>query len=126
MQRFLVLLLLATLSFIYEKTQVRCKTNTWKKELFSLVHHVISTYIYFGAFLFDRPLFHLVFVLATYGHWVIVESVTGVFGCSLTRYYNTVCGLPYEDRFYDLWGAYLYNFLWLTLVWDLYRIGIKK
>ena len=105
-EKFLVLFLLVLLSYVTEKIHVKCNKRTVWKELFSFVHHIISVWLIFGTFIFNKfHLFHLIAITIVFAHWHIMESATGVYGCYLSRLYNDVCGLPREKKFVDMFSV---------------------
>lgn len=127
-ERFLIFFLIVILSYLYEKINVKCKRNSVGKQLFSFIHHCISIWLILGTFIFNRfHLLHLFFLTFVVAHWFLMETATGVYGCYLSRLYNDVCGLPYDDKFIDIFSVLnepitisLYAFI---VLYDMYFIS---
>lgn len=118
-------LLFIFISYIYEKNVIKCKKYTLKTELLSLLHHLISGYVFIGTFLFNFPVFNILFALALLLGWYLMEIKNGKSACILTVMYNKECGRPYEEPFYDgvrmlKVGKYKSVFLIFIIIYNLY------
>ena len=82
------------------KTNTRC--NDPRGEALLIIHHIVSTYLFFGPFFFN-PLHHLIFCLITLIHWFTYKVGTG---CILTVYTNKYCGNKIDKPFFDLFRAF--------------------
>lgn len=125
--KLIVFFLLVLASYTTEKLSIKCKTgdNLIQRESLSLAHHTLVTWVYFGSFIFNTHYrLHLLVLLFIAAQWDVVESYTGIYGCSLSLVYNNLCGIKHDTSIQDLaekigfWKVAL-----VTAMYDLYFIS---
>jgi hypothetical protein len=119
---------LVILSFALDKWTIKCKQPSIYTHTNNFIHHMISTYIWFGIFLFDAPLLHLIICIFTFFGWFMFD------GCLFTLSFNQHCGIPYNTSHNDLWNRFIWKLfptyqgniygivLVLYIVYDIYKI----
>ena len=92
-----IFFILVTISFLIEKYYVKCNNHTIYPILLSLLHHIISVYLYFGTFIFRYYIFNVSITLLTFIGWIIFYN-----RCILTVYYNNLCKIDEKTQFHDI------------------------
>ena len=85
------------ISFLIERSTIKCKHKSLYTRFISLIHHIFSVYLYFGTFIFDMYLFNIIIGILTIIGWIVFEN-----RCFLTVYYNKLCGIPKDIQFHDI------------------------
>lgn len=89
----LIIIVLSILQYTLDPTIYICPTIRSKTILF--LHHIISIYVTFGAFLMN-PLHHIIFCLTLLFHWTYNGN-----RCELTLITNRECGIDESYVFKD-------------------------
>lgn len=95
-------ILLTLLSYIIDICTLQCKLEDTRVEILRYIHHVISSYGYFGSLFFGHYEFHLIYMISVWMGWKIMERIQGEERCFLTKFVNNICGFKYKEKFHDL------------------------
>ena len=91
-QNIIIFVILSIIQYSIDIYKHPCNTNIGN--IYLLIHHFVSIYLYFGWLLFN-PLYHLVACVIVLLHWVINNR------CELTFMTNKKCGYKEDKLFYD-------------------------
>lgn len=99
----IVLFILLTLfSYLIDTCTLNCKAKDIRVEILRYIHHVISSYGYFGSLFFGHYEFHLFFMFCVWLGWKLKKYYENDEHCFLTRFVNKLCGFKYKEKFHDL------------------------
>lgn len=120
---------LVLVSYTIEKLQVQCKNkdSLIKREILSILHHILVIWLYFGTFIFRRYyVVHLLSLLFIYSQWQVLETIYGYDYCIISKVYNDMCGIDLKDGFKDLRYSIEgkeFRISYLIMIYDLYFIS---
>ena len=92
--KYIIFIAFIIIQYFWDRYTTYC--NTYKGELMLIIHHIMSVYIFLGAFLFN-PLYHLIFIIIVLIHWLTNNN-----RCELTVITNEYCGYNKDKKFHDL------------------------
>lgn len=110
---FLIQLQLASIDFLRN-----CKKPNLYNYLILVLHHLLDVYVFFGIFVTESRIIHLITILLIMIHWF-----TNNYECWLTTYLNELCQEPRDKWLYSLpylghkiSGLYYFHSYWIILV----------
>lgn len=98
---FLLYLIISILSFLCDQYTTNCKEISIYTFVNSFIHHLFSTYLWFGSLIFGNYKTHLIIVLLVLYGWYYNG------GCVVTHMYNEACGIKKSTNHKDI----MYNFI---------------
>jgi hypothetical protein len=95
MNSYVVFILISAFTYLLDEyNSVKCSQNILLSAFVKYYHHLFSTYLFLGSFLWGYHKIHLLISLLTLIHWLFIEE------CSFTTLYNKICGN--EGKFKDI------------------------
>ena len=129
----MIYILMSVASFSIDKLNSKCKEQvSLKIDFVNLLHHFISIYLWFGAFIGPKnyPEFHFFFTLLIMAGWNLLGN------CFISIWVNKKCGFHKDENHKDLTYftmSYITNekyqsysiLTWIILSIDIIMIGLK-
>ena len=121
---------LVIISFVLDNVMFECSIPSVYTFINNFVHHIISTYLWFGSFIFGKYIYHLLFLCI-----VLVFQYNYNWECPITLEYNRQCGFNLKEYHKDIiyWIHKnlfsiipYYTYLKFLIVYDVYKILINN
>jgi len=116
-------ILLTLVSYFIDIATLKCKVEDTRVEILRYLHHVISSYGYFGSLFFGHYEFHLLFMLSVWAGWKLKKYYENDEHCFVTRFVNNLCGFRYKEKFHDFnWFIYSPKTHYIVFLFDIFMI----
>jgi len=118
------------ISFTMDNLLFQCNFPSLFSFISNFIHHIISTYIWFGSFIFGKYFYHLLFLCI-----VLLLQYFFNWDCPVTLEYNKQCGFSkksgHKDIFYFINKPFFnhvpyYSFYILLILYDVYNLLIHN
>lgn len=128
--KLLIYLALVFISFLMERSYNLCQNQPLYTMFISIIHHILSIYIYIGTFIFNFYIFNIIIVILTIIGWISYNN-----RCFLSIYYNNLCDIPEEVYFHDIinlmyellpFENFHYYILIMVLLYNFYFLYVAK
>lgn len=93
----IIFLTLVFISYVVDITRNKCDKLCFAAKVNNLLHHFLSTYLYFGSIVIGYHEFHILYVLMGSVLWYIFDGY-----CVMTLQYNEMCNFDKEQTHHEL------------------------
>lgn len=102
MNKNLIFISIVIFSYLYEKSEIKCKNLNFKTEFLSIVHHILTNYMYFGSFIYGYYSEHLILHLVVMLWRGIMKRQGASDSCFFSEEYVRMCGFDKHEKFRDI------------------------